>query len=63
VHVFTGCGGSTVAPVSGRVILDGKPLAGIHVSFQPTGGGKEQNPGGGSYAITDDSGGFTLRMV
>jgi hypothetical protein len=63
VPFVAGCSSQTVVPVSGRVTLDGKPLAGVHVGFQPMGGGKEPNPGGGSYAITDESGGFTLRMV
>ncbi len=37
--MFAGCGqsGSQVAPVSGRVTLDGRPLASADVSFQPDG--------------------------
>ena len=58
-----GCGGPRVAPVSGRVTLDGKPAAGVHVSFQPIATAGDKNPGGGSYAITDDDGRFTLRLV
>lgn len=58
-----GCGGRNVAPVSGRVTLDGKPVAGVHVGFQPIAVGKDQNAGGGSYAITDADGRFTLRLV
>ena len=50
-------------PVSGRVTLDGKPAAGVHVSFQPVATGGNKNPGGGSYAITDADGRFTLRLV
>jgi hypothetical protein len=43
-------------------MLDGHPAAGVHVGFQPiTEGGR--NPGGGSYAITDSDGRFTLKMV
>jgi hypothetical protein len=36
---FAGCGqsGAEVAPVSGRVTLDGRPLASADVSFQPDG--------------------------
>jgi hypothetical protein len=59
----TGCSTSKVAPVSGRVTLDGKPLAGVHVSFQPIARTGETNPGGGSYAITDSDGQFTLLLV
>src|SRR5262245_52238165 len=58
-----GCGRSGVGPVSGRVTLDDKPLANVHVSFQPMAVGSDQNPGGGSYAITDADGRYTLRLV
>ena len=58
-----GCGGQRVVPVSGRVTLDGKPAAGVHVGFQPVAAAGNNNPGGGSYAITDEDGRFTLRMV
>jgi len=36
--IFTGCnkGGVPIAPVHGRVTLDGRPLASADVSFQPT---------------------------
>ena len=43
--------------------LDGKPLAGVHVGFQPIAKPGEMNPGGGSYAVTDAEGGFTLLLV
>lgn len=42
-----------MAPVSGTVTLDGKPLAGAVVLFQPSKG----TPG---RAVTDDGGGFVL---
>jgi hypothetical protein len=58
-----GCGGRGVVPVSGRVTVDGKPAAGVHVGFQPVAAAGNNNPGGGSYAITDDDGRFTLRLV
>lgn len=32
-----GCGGYKMAPVAGRVTLDGRPLADAEVSFYPTG--------------------------
>lgn len=37
--IFAGCGqsGPEVAPVSGRVTLDGRPLPSADVSFQPDG--------------------------
>jgi len=58
-----GCSSSKIAPVSGRVTLDGKPLAGVHVGFQPIAKAGNLNPGGGSYAVTDSSGQFTLLLV
>src|SRR5262245_63329778 len=58
-----GCGARGLAPVSGRVTLDGSPAAGVHVSFQPVGGEGQKNPGVGSYAITDSDGRFTLKTV
>ena len=58
-----GCGGDKVAPVSGRVTLDGKPLADAHVGFQPMAEGGKMDAGGGSYAITDADGKYTLRLV
>jgi hypothetical protein len=59
-----GCGGEhKVAPVSGRVTLDGQPLAGAHVGFQPIAAQGEVYAGGGSYAFTDADGRYTLRMV
>jgi len=52
-----------VAPVSGRVTLDGKPLAGVHVSFEPIAPEGKLDAGGGSYAITDADGKYKLLMV
>jgi hypothetical protein len=58
-----GCSSSNIAPVAGRVTLDGKPLAGVHVSFQPIAKAGEMNPGSGSYAMTDSEGQFKLLLV
>jgi hypothetical protein len=58
-----GCSASKIAPVSGRVTLDGKPLPGVHVGFQPIAKPGDINPGGGSYAITDPDGNYTLLQV
>ncbi len=54
--VGSGCGGSkpATAPVSGTVLLDGKPVADASVLFEPTEGGV---PARGS---TDASGQFSL---
>jgi hypothetical protein len=56
VLVAGGCGGSkpATAPVSGTVLLDGKPVAEAAVLFEPAGGGV---PARGS---TDATGRFSL---
>ncbi|WP_439630851.1 hypothetical protein [Gemmata sp.] len=51
------------APVSGRVTLDGKPLADAAVVFQPTGRGRDDAGGYGSSGKTDKDGRFTLRVA
>lgn len=60
-----GCDSSPyqIAPVSGKVTLDGEPLVNALVSFQPIGAGGNQEPGPGSYGRTDKEGRFTLRVV
>jgi hypothetical protein len=58
----TGCGGGQgykPAPVSGTVTIDGRPVAGIVVTFQPAAVGG-QNPGPGSTGKTDENGRYTL---
>jgi hypothetical protein len=57
-----GCG-DRVAPVSGRVTLDGRPLANAFVTFQPLARGKDINPGPGSAGKTDADGRYTLQVV
>ncbi len=61
--VFSGCGGDDVptAPVSGRVTMDGKPLANVSVTFQPA--VESKNTGGGSFGKTDADGRYTLEFV
>jgi hypothetical protein len=56
-----GCGGSEkFVPVSGKVTLDGKPLAHATVSFQPFAKSGSIEAGEGSTGRTDDKGEFTL---
>src|SRR5262245_7032238 len=63
VTALVGCGSSAkVVPVSGVVTLNGKPLANAHVVFQPEASGGKSAVGVGSYAITDASGGYTLKL-
>jgi hypothetical protein len=57
---LAGCG-TSYAPVSGRVTLDGKPLEGAIVTFQPA--ADNPNRGTGSVGNTDEDGRFTLRVV
>lgn len=56
-----GCGGGPkTAPVSGTVLVDGKPMANLAVVFQPIGSKANENPGRGSYGTTDSNGKYTL---
>jgi len=65
--VLLGCsGGSDIAPVSGTVTLDGKPLPDARISFQPAATGEAAGRlelGMGSYATTDAEGRYTLRTA
>jgi hypothetical protein len=56
--LLAGCGGDHgLAPVKGRVTLDGKPVEGAAVLFEPEAGGIP------ATGITDASGEFTLATV
>lgn len=58
-----GCGSSgKLAPVSGVVTLNGKPLANALVSFQPI-ASQGTSPGVGSYGTTDSAGKYSLRTA
>ena len=64
--LLSGCGGDSleVAPVSGKVTLDGRPIANVRIFFQPTADGAETfDVGPGSYGKTDAEGRFTLQLV
>jgi hypothetical protein len=63
--VLAGCskGPYDVAPVSGRVTLNGQPVANVAVMFQPMAAGGNYNPGPGSYGITDADGRYTLKLI
>ena len=60
-----GCGPPTykLAPVSGRVTLNGNPLEGAYVSFQPRGERGNDFPGPASSGKTDADGRFVLAPV
>lgn len=59
---LSGCGAAGIqapavlAPVSGKVQLDGQPLAGATVYFAP----RDQTGGQGAYAVTDADGAYEL---
>jgi hypothetical protein len=58
---LAGCGGKyKMAPVSGTITLDGKPLADATVSFTPQATGSEAPASTGK---TDQSGKYTLSLV
>ena len=58
-----GCGdGLPVAPVSGSVTFEGKPLVGASITTQPIASGSD-NPGSGFFATTDEQGHFELELV
>jgi hypothetical protein len=57
-----GCGGSDAfVPVSGKVTLNGNPLSGATVMFQPMGKPGSIVAGEGSTGKTNDKGEFTLK--
>lgn len=64
-QMIAGCGqqGFQVAPVAGSVTLDGKPVGGLIVNFQPVAKEGSIEPGPGSFAWTDQSGRFTLAVI
>jgi hypothetical protein len=63
IFIAAGCEKSPYVPVSGRVTMDGKPLAKVQVQFQPSGGTlKKPAVGRGSIATTDEDGKFNLRV-
>ncbi|QDT66808.1 hypothetical protein [Calycomorphotria hydatis] len=55
-----GCGGSELelAPVKGRVLVDGQPAPGVTVLFRPV--SESMNPGVSSRGITNDDGIYEL---
>lgn len=64
VLTLMGCSSSEfeLAPVSGKVTLDGKPLSGAGVVFQPRAQGDSRDAGPTSIGTTDEQGRFSLRV-
>ncbi|HZZ81665.1 MAG TPA: hypothetical protein VFE62_24400 [Gemmataceae bacterium] len=61
IFILVGCGGVSTVPVSGKVILDGKPLAGATVTFTPA--ENKGAPGPSSSGVTDASGQYSLALT
>jgi hypothetical protein len=62
--LLAGCGGSSnFVPVSGRVTLNGKPLANVAVVFSPVGSRGNNDPGPSSGGVTDSDGRYTLTVT
>lgn len=57
---FAGCGDSSIAPVSGKVTVGGKPVEGIRLVFSPVLTGDETDPGPWSTGVTNSAGEYTL---
>ncbi|MDR2757637.1 MAG: hypothetical protein LBC20_18255 [Planctomycetaceae bacterium] len=56
----SGCSkGDPVAPVSGTVTLQGKPIADCSITFQPT----AKNPIVAAFGLTDVNGKFSLETI
>jgi hypothetical protein len=63
--VVSGCESKTysLAPVAGIVTLDGKPVLGAVVNFQPQAAGESRSPGPGSNGRCDAEGRFELSTI
>lgn len=63
--MLCGCssGDRALAPVTGKVTLDGKPLSGGGVTFQPIAAAGSTSAGRGSVAYCDGEGNFTLKTI
>jgi hypothetical protein len=63
IALLAGCGSDKTAPVSGRITLNGNPLANASVTFAPLGAKDKQEPGPSSAGITDSDGRYELRLI
>lgn len=52
-----------LAPVSGRITLEGQPLVGGTITTQPMAQGENTSPGPGSWGKTDAEGRYQLELV
>lgn len=58
---LAGCGGSSTAPVSGKVTMDGKPVEGIRLVFSPVLVDANTDPGPWSTGVTNSQGEYQLQ--
>lgn len=64
ILTLPGCGGDgKLAPVSGTVKLNGKPVAGVEVMFQPVAGESVNDPGPAAVGLTDADGHYTAKVI
>jgi hypothetical protein len=64
VVALAGCGSEyQIAPVSGKITLDGEPLDGALVNFEPVRQGDSLEAGYGSNAECDANGAFSLKSL
>jgi len=61
--MLAGCGSNKIAPVSGRITLNGNPLANASVTFAPIGGKDKPEPGPSSAGTTDSDGRYSLKLI
>ena len=63
--MVAGCNRSPyeLAPVSGVVTLDGRPLAAARVRFEPRASGDSMDAGPGSMGVTDSEGRYKLTTM
>jgi hypothetical protein len=63
--VVAGCESKTysLVDVSGKVTLDGKPVPGAVINFQPQTAGESRSPGPGSTGRCDAEGRFELKTI
>ena len=62
--MVAGCGEKgNYVPVSGVITLDGQPIEGAQVSFQPQAKGDNINPGPGSVGTCDATGRYELKTI
>jgi len=57
---LTGCGGQSLAPVTGKVLYKGKEVPGGQLVFSPVGSGNAANAGRPALAGVQADGSFTL---